>query len=245
MVSSVAHELQLADDGRVAEIVLRAPRENSLDRAAIEELQQMLEGIASSARVRAVIISGADGNFCSGRVRDPVLLTEEEIATDLRPILQLNHLLDTFPIPVIAAVEGVAFGFGFGLAALCDVAIVAEDATFALTELAHGIPPLIVLSYLFRFLPYKVAFDLALTGRHVGAIGAQHLGLATEIRPAGVCLARAREIAEHIASLDARAVLLLRTFSRQNAALLNETAAGEGAGRIAALLASQHEPTSS
>src|SRR6202012_4032040 len=119
------------------------------------------------------------------------------------------------------------------------VAIVAEDATFALTELAHGIPPLIVLSYLFRLLPYKVAFDLALTGRHVGAIGAQHLGLATEIRPAGACLARAREIATHIATLDPRAVLLLRTFSRQNAALLNEAAASEGAARIAVLLASQ------
>jgi enoyl-CoA hydratase/carnithine racemase len=241
------HDFHISDDGQVAEIVLRAAGENALDRSAIEELHHLLEDVASNVAARVVIVSGADGNFCAGRVRDTSLLTAEEISTDLAPILELNRLLDSYPLPIIAAVEGVAFGFGFGLAALCDVAVVAEDATFALTELAHGIPPLIVLSYLFRYLPYKVAFDLALTGRHVGATGAQHLGLATEIRPVGECLARAREIAAHVATLDPRAVLLLRSFSRQNAVVLNDDAAREGALRIAALLASANQtpPTSS
>jgi len=235
----VPHDLHLDELGHVAEIVLDAPRENSLDRAAILGLHELLEDLSRRESLRAVILTGANGNFCGGRIRDLALVTKEEIATDLAPILAMNSLIESYPVPLIAAVEGVAYGFGFGLATLCDIAVAGEGARFALTELAHGIPPLIVMSYLFRFLPYKVAFDLALTGREVGSEEAAARGLLTEVCPSGQSLVRARARAEHVAGLDAEAIGLLRSFARANAALVDGSAASGGADRIASLLATR------
>ena len=170
---------------------------------------------------------------------DMSLVTKNEITTDLEPILAMNARLESYPLPLIAAVEGVAFGFGFGLATLCDVTVVGEGATFALTELAHGIPPLIVLSYFFRFVPYKVGLDLALTGRELDAEAALGLGLATSVCATGSALAAARKTADHIAATDPEAVRLLRRFARDQAALANPVAATYGADQIATLLASR------
>jgi enoyl-CoA hydratase/carnithine racemase len=235
----VSHELRFSDDGAVAEIELNGPEGNSVDRAGIEALQELLADAASRERTRAVVLTGRGGTFCGGRIRDRSLLSAPEILTDLEPILETNRIIEAYPLPLIAAVEGRALGFGFGLATLCDVTVLAEDATFALTELAHGIPPLIVLSYFFRFVPYKVAFDLALTGREVDAAEALRRGLATEVAPNGATLERARAVAAHIASLRPEAISLLRRFSRRNASLIDDASATEGAGLIAELLASE------
>jgi enoyl-CoA hydratase/carnithine racemase len=234
----MSHDVVLDDEGKTAEIVISGGAGNALDRAGIEELQRLLAEVAAQTQARSVILSGANSTFCGGRTRDSSLVTAAEIETDLAPILAMNRVMETYPLPLIAAVEGKAFGFGFGLATLCDVTIVADDARFALTELAHGIPPLIVLSYFFRFVPYKVAFDLALTGREISAAEAQRLGLATAVEPAGSTLSRARQIAAHIAQIDPEAMRLLRSYSRRNAALVDDTAATEGAAEIAAFLAS-------
>lgn len=230
-------ELHVDLDGQIAEILLNAPAGNSLDRDGIESLTRILADVADRSAVRCVIISGAGETFCSGRIRDRSRTTEVEIAGDLQPILDCNDALDRARVPVIAAVEGAALGFGFGLSIQSDLAIASRDARFALTELAHGIPPLIVLSYLFRFLPYKVAFELALSGREIDASEALRLGLVTEVVPAGGALDRAREQARVIAQLDPEAVGLLRRFSRESASLNDPELAASGASRIAALLA--------
>ena len=234
------HELLLDSGGSIAEITITAPGRNALDRSRIEELHDLLRGLASREDIRAVILSGAGGNFCAGRIRNMELRTKDEIATDLAPILALNKLLEEYPVPVIGAIEGVALGFGFGLATLCDVTVAAEDAVFALTELAHGIPPLIVLSYFFRFVPYKVGFDLALTGREVDAASAVRLGLATTMCPSGHALEIARGVAAHVAGLDPEAVRLLRRFARDRAAILDTATASHGADEIASLLAKEN-----
>jgi enoyl-CoA hydratase/carnithine racemase len=202
-------------------------------------LQALLDEVLEHQQARTVIVSGADGNFCAGRIRDMSLVTKDAIATDLEPILAMNARLESYPLPIIAAVEGVAFGFGFGLATLCDITVVGEGATFALTELAHGLPPLIVLSYFFRFVPYKVGLDLALTGREVDAKEALRLGLATSVCANGGALAAARAVAGQIVAVDGDAIRLLRRFARDQAALADQKAAANGADQIAGLLASK------
>src|SRR5487761_2167162 len=234
--TAMPHALQIDHDGHVALITLSAPPKNALDKAAIEELHAMLVDLGERDSTRVVVLSGAGGNFCAGRIRNMALKTPAEIATDLSPILAMNELLEAFPVPIIAAVEGAALGFGFGLATLCDVTVAAEDAVFALTELAHGIPPLIVLSYFFRFLPYKVGLDLALSGREVDANEAKRLGLLTTTCPSGSATEEAVAIARRIAAIDPEAIRLLRSFARGQAAILDAPAARDGATRIAALL---------
>jgi enoyl-CoA hydratase/carnithine racemase len=231
------HQLTFFDSETIAEILISAPGRNALDRAGIGELHALLDEVLEHDHVRTVVISGAEGNFCAGRIRDMSLVTKDEIATDLQPILDMNSRLESYPVPIIAAVEGAAFGFGFGLATLCDVTIVGEGATLALTELAHGLPPLIVLSYFFKFVPYKVGLDLALTGRELDAQEALRLGLATSVCASGGALAAARVLAGHIAAVEADAIRLLRRFARDQAALADPTAAASGADQIATLLA--------
>jgi enoyl-CoA hydratase/carnithine racemase len=233
------HQLSFNASATVAQILISAPGRNALDRAGILELHALLDEVLEHDQVRTVIISGADSNFCAGRIRNMSLVTKDEIATDLEPILAMNARLESYPLPIIAAVEGVALGFGFGLATLCDVTVVGEGATFALTELAHGLPPLIVLSYFFKFVPYKVGLGLALTGRELDAKEALRLGLATSVCANGGALAAARELADQIAAVDGDAVRLLRRFARDQAGLADATAAAYGADRIAALLASR------
>jgi enoyl-CoA hydratase len=235
----MAHQIRFNDRATTAEIVISAEGRNALDRAGIVSLHALFDEVLTHASVRTLIISGADGNFCAGRIRDGSLVSKDEIATDLEPILAMNARLESYPLPVIAAVEGVALGFGFGLSTLCDVTVAAQGATFALTELAHGIPPLIVLSYLFQFVPYKVGLDLALTGREVDAAEALRLGLATSIAPNGGALDAARALAQQIEAADAEAVALLRSFARSQAAIADPPTAARGADLVAGLLASK------
>ncbi len=240
--SDVPHRLSFSESGAAAEIVISGAQANALDRPGIEELHQLLEQVAASGEARSVVLTGAEATFCGGRIRNPALVTAAEIESDLAPILEMNRLLEGYPLTLIAAVEGAAFGFGFGLATLCDITVAADDARFALTELAHGIPPLIVLSYFLRFVPYKVAFDLAHPGREIDAAEALRLGLVTSVAPAGATLAAARRFAATIETVDPEAMLLLREYSRRNATLVDDRLATEGAGRIAALLALRSGP---
>ena len=166
-----------------------------------------------------MLLRGNDGMFCRGRIGAQGLIRASDVAEDLRAILSVNDALDAFPVPVVAAVEGEAFGFGFGLTAQSDYAVAAADAEFALPEMSHGLPPLIVLSYLFRFVPYKRAFELAMSSRRIGAAEAKEAGVVTEVAPPGQALARAMVVARSMAEHDPRSVALMRRFSRHAAAV--------------------------
>jgi enoyl-CoA hydratase/carnithine racemase len=83
--------------------------------------------------------------------------------------------------------------------------------------MSHGLPPLIVFSYLFRFVPYKRAFELAVTSRQISAREAADAGILTDIVPTGTTLQRALEVAEKMASFDPKALGLLRKFGRKAA----------------------------
>jgi enoyl-CoA hydratase/carnithine racemase len=230
----------MSEDSAIAEITLSGPNGNSLDGPGITALAVTLGGLNDSTGLRVIVLSGSGEDFCGGRRRDASLFTKEEIATDLAPILAVNDQLDRLTVPIIAAVEGRAHGFGFGLATLCDITIAAKDSRFALTELAHGIPPLIVLSYLVRMIPYKVALGLAMSGRELNAAEACELGIVSDVCATGESLSRARTMASTIAQLPQPAVSILRTFARGRAGLYDAVNSREGADIIASLLATEH-----
>jgi enoyl-CoA hydratase/carnithine racemase len=76
---------------------------------------------------------------------------------------------------------------------------------------------LIVFSYLFRFVPYKRAFELAVTSRQISAGQAADAGILTDVVPAGSALKRALEVADQMAAFDPKALGLLRKFGRKAA----------------------------
>jgi enoyl-CoA hydratase/carnithine racemase len=201
------------------------------------DLAALLTTCASDKDLRALVITGRGDNFCSGRVGAKGLTRASEVAEDLGAILKVNDALDALSVPVIVAIEGHAFGFAFGLTAQSDYAIAAENAVFSLPEMSHGIPPLIVFTYLFRFVPYKRAFELAVTSRRISAQEASDAGILTNVVPAGTTLKRALEVAEKMAAYDPKALGLLRRFGREAASVHSKPKSEHAVALMSVMLA--------
>ncbi len=208
--------ITVADGGCGVRVLTLAGEDCSgfLTTAALGQLASALRALAAEVGLRVLLLRGNPGMFCRGRIGAKGLTRASDVAEDLRAILRVNDALDALPAPVVAAVEGEALGFGFGLTAQSDYAVAAEDAVLALPEMSHGLPPLVVLSYLTRFVPYKRAFELAVTSRRISAAEALAADVVTEVVPAGQAVARGMEVARGMAAQDARSVALLRRFAR-------------------------------
>lgn len=204
--------------------------------AQIAEFAETLDGVLATPGLRAVVVHGEGENFCAGRVGLKGLTAASDIRDDLGLILEVNRRLRLSPVPFVAAVEGKAFGFGCGFSTQCDVTVAAEDARFALPEMSHRLPPLVVLSYFGKFVPFKKAFELALTSREFSAAEAERCGIATEVVPPGQALPRALEFARKIAALDEESVRLLRGFARRLAGLSDDLEAQNGVASMALMM---------
>jgi enoyl-CoA hydratase/carnithine racemase len=210
--------IEISAQGKGVSVITLAGHDagNFLYTRDLLDLAEVLTKCASDSELRALVITGRD-SFCGGRIGAKGLTKASEVAEDLGAILKVNAALNALNVPVIAAIEGKAFGFGFGMTAQVDYAVAAENAAFSLPEMSHGLPPLIVFTYLFRFVPYKRAFELAVTSRQISAKEASDAGILTDIVPTGSALKRALEVAGQMAAFDPKAMGLLRRFGRESA----------------------------
>jgi enoyl-CoA hydratase/carnithine racemase len=209
--------IEISAQGNGVSVITLAGQEarNFLYTQDLLDPAKVLTDCASDKDLRALVITGRNNTFCGGRISAKGLIRASEVAEDLNAILKVNTAMNALSVPLIAAVEGQAFGFGFGMTAQSDYAIAAENAVFSLPEMSHGLPPLIVFTYLFRFVPYKRAFELAVTSRQIPAKEASEAGILTEIVPGGTTLKRALEVANQMAAFDPKALGLLRKFGRE------------------------------
>jgi enoyl-CoA hydratase/carnithine racemase len=211
--------IEISAQGKGVSVITLAGHDsgNFLYTQDLLDLARLLTTCAADADLRALILTGRNNMFCGGRIGAKGLTRASEVGEDLNAILKVNAALNALSVPVISAIEGRAFGFGFGMTAQVDYAVAADNAVFSLPEMSHGLPPLIVFTYLFRFVPYKRAFELAVTSRQISAKEALEAGILTEIVPAGAALERALEIANQMAAFDPKAMALLRRFGRESA----------------------------
>lgn len=191
--------LQLAQEDRVATITLNRPeKRNAISYELIDELLAALDKVASSD-ARVLIVTGAGKAFCSGmdldNLRAITTRSEAENLKDSQTIARLFRSIYEFPLPTIAAVNGPAVAGGCGVATLCDFTIASTEAKFGYTEVRIGFLPAIVSTFLVRQVGEKIARDLLLTGRIIGAEEAHRMGLVTEIIDPERLMPRAREIA--------------------------------------------------
>ncbi|MCW0213462.1 MAG: enoyl-CoA hydratase/isomerase family protein [Pseudonocardia sp.] len=200
--------------GPVARITLNRPEHaNTLTYAAMQGFLTALER-AHAAGTPILLLSGAGADLTVGRdkgERVPGVSRQD----NLRLILAANDLLASFPGIAVTAVRGRALGFGTGLALHSDLAIAADTAVLGFDELAAGLPPLVVLTYLYRHVHPKVADDLVLTGRRLGAAEALSLGLVSRVvAEADLDAVVERTVAE-LAGRDPSALRLLKEFARE------------------------------
>ena len=230
----------VAQHQNIATITLNAPDNgNAADSAMLEELKQVLDGLAQEHSLRALILHGAGSDFCRGRVpTEHGTPSALQMRRTLGGIIAVNQVLRHFPIPTIAAVEGRALGFGCGLAVLCDITIVGKGARLGFPELLRDLPPTIVMSYLGRFIPRKKALELVLTGKEISLTEAATLGLINQIVETSQTYTEALSLATALAERDPLAVRTCRQFFREAQYIDEETAAEYGVNVLATILSS-------
>jgi enoyl-CoA hydratase/carnithine racemase len=171
----------------VHRLVLNRPEAfNALSEAMLEALHAALDRIAKDDTARAVVIAGEGRAFCAGhdlkemRAEPSAPYYEGLFAACGRMMLAVQRL----PVPVIARVHGIATAAGCQLVAMCDLAVAADDARFAVSGVNLGLfcsTPSVALS---RNLGRKAAFEMLVTGAFIGAEEAKAKGLVNRVVPA-------------------------------------------------------------
>jgi enoyl-CoA hydratase/carnithine racemase len=193
------------DDGVVVLTLNRPGKKNALSIALRDEVVARLRALAADEAVKAVIVTGGGGSFSAGfDLREFADTDPAHVARLWKSSDEFHHAVYRFPVPVIAAVDGIAYGGGFDLAVLCDLRIATHRAAFAHPETAQG--P-VVYGPLHDLVGGAIARELALTGRVVGAAEALRLHLVTEVTGPGELTERALALAREV-SRAPREVLL-------------------------------------
>lgn len=186
MSESVLLEL----DGRgVATVRLNRPRvHNAFDSALISRLTTILVELNTHPGVRVVVLTGTGPSFSAGAdihwMRTMAGYSEEENFEDALQLAELMAVLNGLTKPTVARVNGHAYGGGVGLIACCDVAVAAEEARFALSEVRLGLVPAVISPYVIDAIGTRHARRFFLTGEAMTATKARRIGLIHEIAKA-------------------------------------------------------------
>ncbi|GAC1418761.1 MAG: enoyl-CoA hydratase [Actinomycetota bacterium] len=192
------------DLGEISTIVLSRPEAaNCLSRSTLDELREAIRLVASDTSCRVVIVTGTgDKAFCAGAdLKERAGMSDEEVRDFVRTIRDTCTALANIPAPVIAAINGVAFGGGCELSLGADIRVMDERAQIGLTETSLGIiPGGGGTQRLPRLIGPARAVELIVSARRLDAAEAERIGLVNEIAPAGGSHKRATQIAERIAA---------------------------------------------
>lgn len=199
--------LQREDRGAVALLILNRPAKlNALSNELIAALMRALDDIELDPAVRAIVITGTGRAFSAGAdivgfQRHLEAGPAEAVAHFMRPGHQMTRRVESFPKPIIAAVNGLAFGGGCELVESTHIAFAADTATFSKAEINIGIMPTFGgTQRLPRNVGRKTAIELILTGRTFDAAEAARLGLVNRVVPAATLLDEALALANLLAT---------------------------------------------
>jgi enoyl-CoA hydratase len=212
-------------DGHVVTVTMNRPqRYNAISGAMLVRMLDAFREASDDPDVRCIILTGAEGNFSSGADLKAMAGNSADGDTEIdvparmaaEPGLHWKALLrDWRPKkPIIAAVEGVAIAGGTEILQATDIRIAGESARFGVSEARWSLYPMGGSAVrLRRQIPYTIAAEILLTGKHITAAEALSYGLIGHVVPDGQALAKAREIADVIAGNGPLAVeAILRTL---------------------------------
>lgn len=176
----------------------RPDQMNALNFPTLKELQKVIKELRFNSSLRSVIITGAGSKaFSAGAdLKERAGLTQIEVKEFLYTIRNTLTAIENLPVPVIAAINGLALGGGTELALACDIRIASETATLGLTEVSLGvIPGAGGTQRMARLLGKGIAKELILTGRKLTACEALNLGLVNKVVSSENLIEAAREMA--------------------------------------------------
>ena len=206
-------------EGHTLVVTMNRPEaKNALSGPMMEIMTEAWERVNADPDIRVAILTGAGGAFCAGADLKAMGSSHpgDSFSGGGWDLSVIKSLLKGFRLtkPLIAAVEGPAIAGGTEILQATDIRVAGESAKFGVSEPRWGLYPLGGSAVrLTRQIPYTVAADLLLTGRHVTAQEALEIGLVGHVVPDGTALDKARELAAMIGENGPLAVqAILRTI---------------------------------
>jgi len=174
-------ELSQRSSGAMQITMSRADVFNAFDEAMIVELDSAFAQLIADDSVRVIVLAGSGKHFSAGADLKWMQRASQESRewnlADARRFAAMLARIDSSPKPTLARIQGAALGGGVGLACACDIAIAADNASFAISEAKFGILPAVIGPYLINAVGKRHARRLALTMTRIRAPEAQALGL--------------------------------------------------------------------
>jgi enoyl-CoA hydratase len=208
--------------GHVLIVTMNRPEaRNALSGPMLAGMTAAWNRVDTDPDIRACILTGAGGAFCAGADLKAMTSSHPGDSARSMDLSVIESLLKGRRLtkPLIAAVEGAAIAGGTEILQATDIRVAGESARFGVSEPRWGLFPLGGSAVrLVRQIPYTVAADLLLTGRHIKAPEAKELGLIGHVVPDGQALTKALELADLIAANGPLAVqAILRTIRESEA----------------------------
>ena len=187
----------------------RPHKKNALAKSTIEKLLSFLESSAHSLRFNVLVLSGNNGFFSAGAdlawMKEGMRQSDDTNFSDAQLFNELYHTMSCYPKPIIAKVEGGAYGGAIGLMACADVVITSPDAQFKFSETALGIIPATVAPYILKKIGSSNARYLLLSSHLFDGNDALRYGLAHILVSPQQLDSSTHQIAEQMASLGPNA----------------------------------------
>jgi methylglutaconyl-CoA hydratase len=176
------------DHRGVGSVTLNRPEVgNAYNGALIEGLLAAMDRLGGRPELRAVLLSGNGKHFQAGAdlkwIREvSAASAEENVRVSHATALAVDRL-NRLPVPTVALVQGGCFGGGTGIVAACDVAVAADNAVFAISEVRWGLTAAIIIPQLTDAISARQLRRYALTGERFDAVEAQRIGLVHQVVP--------------------------------------------------------------
>jgi methylglutaconyl-CoA hydratase len=187
---SAANLLIDIDPRGVASVTLNRPEvRNAFDDRLIADLTVLLQRLEADPAARLLLLTGSGSCFSAGGdlnwMHRMAQYTDAENFADAMLLAELLRILNEFPKPTVARVNGPAYAGGLGLVCCCDVAIAAEEATFAISEVRLGLVPGTISPYVVAAIGARAARRFFLTAEPFTAAEAHRIGLVHGVSPLG------------------------------------------------------------
>ncbi|MDQ2779117.1 MAG: 2-(1,2-epoxy-1,2-dihydrophenyl)acetyl-CoA isomerase PaaG [Pseudomonadota bacterium] len=204
----------VSSNGPVRTLTLNRPSAlNSLTAAMHGELMAALDDVASDQAIRCLVLTGAGRGFCAGQdLADPAMGPDADVGdVVLRLYRPLVQRLRSLPVPVVAAVNGVAAGAGANIALNCDLVLAARSASFIQAFSKIGLVPDAGGTWLLpRLVGRAQAIGLAMLGDKLPAADAERLGLIWHCVDDAELTGAVQALATRLAAMPTQALVATR-----------------------------------
>lgn len=218
----------------------RPDRRNALDRSLVDALAAAFARATTDDAARVVLLAAEGSAFCAGADLRGMIESGREAAernlADAEALAELLLAIRACPKPVVALVQGPAFGGGVGLTAACDVALASTAAKFRLPEVQLGIVPAVISPYVVEAIGVRQARRLFLSGEPIDAAWARDLSLVHEVVEPGALEARGLSLAGEVAQGGPRALAAAKELIASVAGLRPDHALAHRTARVLAEL---------